>query len=100
MADKNHRVRTYGSRLWRLACAAKKTSTISKTDACRPQGNLSYMVHMYCDSDFDMFKQAAKAVLEHHFHNHESCGEWCPYLANNNDSNQTEVNKKKGRKRV
>ena len=56
-ADKNHRVRSYGSCLWRLARAAKKTSHMSKTDARRLQQNLSYMLHMYCDKEFEEFQK-------------------------------------------
>eukprot|EP00978_Attheya_sp_CCMP212_P004196 scaffold9105_cov34-Attheya_sp.AAC.1 len=27
---------------------------------------------------FDELMTASKAVLEHHFNNHEFCGDWCP----------------------
>ncbi len=35
-------------------------------------------IHMFWHEPFKEFKKGVKAALEHHFNNHEFCGEWCP----------------------
>jgi hypothetical protein len=80
LADKNLRIRGYGSKMFSLAVAAKSESTMKKPDARRLQRNLSYAVHMNCDKSMEELKKGTKAALEHMFNNHEHCGLWCNYL--------------------
>jgi hypothetical protein len=37
----------------------------------------AFILHLYHDCPFDKFKKAVKCVVEHHFSNHENCGDWC-----------------------
>jgi hypothetical protein len=62
LADKNHRIRGYGSKMFGLAVAAKSESTMKKPDARRLQRNLSYAVHMNCDKSMEELKKGTKAV--------------------------------------
>jgi hypothetical protein len=80
LADKNHRIRGYGSKMFELAYAAKSRSMMMKPDARRLQRNLSYAIHMNCDKTLEDLKKGTQAALEHMFNNHEHCGAWCNYL--------------------
>jgi len=46
-------------------------------DAIRIGTNFAYMSRALPSKDESEFVNAGKAVLEHHFDNHECCGEWC-----------------------
>lgn len=46
-------------------------------DAERLKRNLSYAIRGNCDKTIDDLTTAVKSVLEHHFNNHEFCGDWC-----------------------
>ena len=46
-------------------------------DATRLGKNFGYMARTLRQRDETEFVDAAKAVLEHHFDNHEYCGDWC-----------------------
>jgi hypothetical protein len=78
LADKNHRVRTYAKYFFILAHKKRSFTSCTTNDAERMKRNFSYFIHMYRHASFKEFKKAAKAVLEHHFNNHEFCGDWCP----------------------
>jgi hypothetical protein len=78
LADKNHRVRTYARYFFVLAHKPRSQTCCTPNDAERMKRNFAYFLHMYRQESFQQFKKAAKAVLEHHFNNHEFCGEWCP----------------------
>ena len=77
LADKNHRVRTYASAIFKLAYASQKDSLCTKVDAERLKRNFGYCLHLYHDRPFDEFKKSVECVVEHHFNNHENCGDWC-----------------------
>jgi hypothetical protein len=77
LADKNHRVRTYASAIFKLAYKNKSESLCTKVDAERLKRNFGYCLLMYHDGPFDEFKKAMECVVEHHFNNHENCGDWC-----------------------
>ena len=78
LADKNHRVRTYARKYFELSRKPLKESECTSVDAERIKRNFSYCVRMYSGENFDVFMAAMKAVIEHHFNNHEFCGDWCP----------------------
>jgi hypothetical protein len=80
LADKNHRIRGYGSKMFELAYASKSRSMMMKPDARRLQRNLSYAIHMNCDKTLEDLKKGTTAALEHMFNNHKHCGAWCNYL--------------------
>jgi len=78
-ADPNHRKKLVGKVLWGLAkknVGEKKTMT--KCDAMRLQRYYSFMARQlkHKTTDEEMLK-SGQAVLEHHFDNHECCGDWC-----------------------
>ena len=78
LADANHRVRTYARYFFNLSHKKRSETCCTNNDAERMKRNFAYFLHMYRHETFANFKVAAKAVLEHHFNNHEFCGEWCP----------------------
>ena len=49
----------------------------TRTDAERMKRRLSWTLRLHCHGTHEEFKKAALAVLEHHFDNHEHCGDWC-----------------------
>jgi len=78
-ADPNHRKKLVGKVLWALASKnVKDKKTMTKCDAMRLQRYYSFMARQlkYKSTDEEMLK-SAQAVLEHHFDNHECCGDWC-----------------------
>jgi hypothetical protein len=80
LADKNHPIRGYGSKIFELAVAAKSRSMMIKPEARRLQRNLSYTIRMNCDKSLEDLKKGTQAALEHMFNNHEHYGAWCNYL--------------------
>jgi hypothetical protein len=78
LADKNHRVRTYAKYFFKLSKKKRSETSCTSNDAERMKRNFAYFIHMYRHDTFKAFKKNAQAVLEHHFNNHEFCGEWCP----------------------
>jgi hypothetical protein len=38
---------------------------------------LSWTLKLHSGGTYEEFKRAVQAVLEHHFHNHEFCADWC-----------------------
>jgi hypothetical protein len=78
LADKGHRVRGYSRFLF--VEAAKSVANgcgCTKVDAERMKRRLSWTLRLHCLGTYDEFKVAVRAVLEHHFNNHEFCGAWC-----------------------
>jgi hypothetical protein len=65
-ANKNHRIRGYGSKMFGLAVAAKSESTMKKPDARRLQLNLSYAVHMNCDKSMDDLQEGNESCVRAH----------------------------------
>jgi uncharacterized membrane protein YheB (UPF0754 family) len=46
-------------------------------DAKRMKRRLNWTLRLHCLGTYDDMKTAVRAVLEHHFNNHEFCVEWC-----------------------
>jgi len=89
LADPIHRKKTLKGELYRLESqkvANKKTLT--KCDCVRISTNFAYMSRTLSTKTVDEYEHAAQAVLEHHFDNHEFCGDFCLR------KNQTEDEKK------
>jgi hypothetical protein len=78
LADKGHRVRGYASPIFAEANKSKKNGCgVTKADAERIKRRLSWTLRLHCGGTYEEFKTAVEAVLEHHFDNHEYCGDWC-----------------------
>ena len=52
---------------------------------------MCFAVHEHKSNDFLTFKKSVWAVLHHHFGSHETCGDWCPWLRN--EDNPEELKK-------
>ena len=78
LADKGHRVRQLANKLFKLSKLKKDVSECTTMDAERLKRNLSYAIRTNCRSkSLPIMKAAVNQVVEHHFNNHEACGEWC-----------------------
>jgi hypothetical protein len=84
LSDPIHFVKNYKSELYALVALAKKNSETCKGDADRLSRNLSYMMAQYAPTQgtdphytFENFVNAGKASFEHHWNNHQYCGDWC-----------------------
>ena len=79
LADPNHRKRTLNTEMYRLV--NKKVNdrhTFTRCDVLRLSTNFAYMARTLTEDMTDeQLTTRAKAVLEHHFDNHEHCGDWC-----------------------
>ena len=78
LADANHRVKTYAGPIFAFARLPKGISEATSTDGERMKRNMGYAIHQNKKKTLEQMRQAMTAVLEHHFNNHEHCGEWCP----------------------
>ena len=77
LTDKNHCVQAYARYLW-LCVEGKGNVKISSSDAFRLKRNFAYFINMYSECDFETFKAAAQAVVNHHFGDHTYCDIiWC-----------------------
>ena len=77
-ADPNHRTKLVGKEVYGLARRTKSTSyTMTEMDAYRIKHNYGYMVRTIPQLKEEEYVPAAKAVVEHHFDNHQHCGKWC-----------------------
>ena len=93
LADPNHRKKTWKNSLYsleKLTVANKKTMT--KLDVLRLGTNFAFMVRTLPGKTDEEMLTASKAIIEHHFDNHEFCGEWC------NRKKQTGEERKKKKK--
>jgi hypothetical protein len=79
VADPNHRkkVLTKDLRTLNAKLAADKFG-MSSLEVTRIGKNYGYMIRSLKRLTEDKFLVAGKAVIEHHFDNHEYCGGWCP----------------------
>jgi hypothetical protein len=50
-------------------------------DAERMKRRLSWTLRLHSAGTYEEFKEAVVTVLEHHFNNHEYCGDWCKAMA-------------------
>jgi len=88
LADPNHRRKTLANELYNLEKLGKQADkknpnkkwnlTMTKMDVLRISKNFAFMAKTLKNktSDKDML-DSSRAVVEHHFDNHEYCGEWC-----------------------
>jgi hypothetical protein len=49
-----------------------------KMNATRLGKNYGYMIRTLHRIPVEQYNRAGKAVIEHHFDNHDCCGPWCP----------------------
>jgi hypothetical protein len=81
IADPNHRKKVLTGELYQTALAVvSKRCTMTKNDSTRIGKNFGYMIrnlHKVAGDNAKML-DLGKAVVEHHFDNHEYCGRWCP----------------------
>ena len=80
MSDPNHRKEILTGELRALAklkvLVAEKV-TMTKLDAIRIGKNFGCMIRALPKQAKEKHVDNAKAVLKHHFDNHEWCGDWC-----------------------
>lgn len=79
LADPAHRKKTLRNHLWKLMGRGKKggNAGLVEGDILRLTMYFIYMVRQLHDLPESEWVNAAKAVLEHHFDNHEFCGDFC-----------------------
>jgi hypothetical protein len=82
VADPNHPKKLFTKDFREFkADTSKERFGMSDMDVTRLGKNYGYMIQSLkrLDSDDDeKFLNAGKAVVEHHYDNHEHCGQWCP----------------------
>jgi hypothetical protein len=79
VADPNHRKKLVTGELYGLVTAkVKDRVTMTKMDATRLGKNFGYMIRNLKNILPDCYIDACKAVLDHHFDDHQMCGPWCP----------------------
>jgi hypothetical protein len=79
LADKGYRVRGYSRFLFAEAIKSIANGCgCTKVDAERIKRRLSWTLRLHClFGIYEQFQTAVLAVLEHHFNNHQFCGNWC-----------------------
>jgi hypothetical protein len=78
LADKGHRVRGYSSYIFAESVKPLVNSCgCTKVDAERMKRRLSWTLRLHCFGMYHEFETAVRAILEHHFNNHQYCGDWC-----------------------
>ena len=78
LADPNHRKKTLKNALYTLeGKKVKERLTMTRCDVIRIGKNFAFMARTLPFREEDEYVNCGKAVLEHHFDNHEFCGEWC-----------------------
>jgi hypothetical protein len=78
VADPNHRRKGLTGDLIKLDKSKIDVKlTMTRMDSTRIGKNFAYMARTLKERPVGEFVDAAKAVLEHHFDNHEYCGDWC-----------------------
>jgi hypothetical protein len=80
VADPNHRKKVLTGELYALESAKKaERVTMTRMDSTRIGKNFGYMIRALpkMSEDDEAMLIAGKAVLEHHFDNHQYCGDWC-----------------------
>jgi hypothetical protein len=79
-------MKNYKGELYQQAHLPKGKRKTCKAKAMRLSLNLSYMLKHQApiegneDCSFEKFVAAGEASFEHHWNNHEYCGEWCQAL--------------------
>lgn len=77
--DRSHQVRTVAGLIFKLV-RKKNDNFIGTThNAERLKRNFSYAIRSNCEKELCNLEKAVQSILEHHFNNHELCGDWCQY---------------------
>jgi hypothetical protein len=80
VADPNHRKKLFTKDLRKFKMdTSKDRYGMSNMDVTRLGKSYGYMIRSLKRLSEDKFVDAAKAVVEHHYGNHEYCGAWCPW---------------------
>jgi len=90
LADPNHRKKTLKGVLYKhLKTKTKERCGLTRCDVMRVTTNFCYMVRslQQCTTD-EQILNAGKAVVEHHFDNHEHCGSFCKRKAMTTEERQ------------
>jgi len=79
LADPNHRKKTLRNALYEVINTRKVSARggLTECDVIWVTTNFAYMARLLKDKPVDAFEQSGKAVVEHHFDNHEFCGAFC-----------------------
>jgi hypothetical protein len=78
VADPGHRKKVLTGVLQKmLDSKVDERATLSRMDATRIGKNFGYMIRSLPRLQECKYVDAAQAVLEHHFDNHQHCGPWC-----------------------
>jgi hypothetical protein len=78
VADPNHRRKGLTGELIKLELGKKEfKGSLTRMDCTRIGKNFGYMARTLQRKPESEFVATAQAVLEHHFDNHEYCGDWC-----------------------
>jgi hypothetical protein len=78
VADPNHRKKVLTGELIALDKAkVSEKATMTRMDSTRVGKNFGYMIRTLRHLTEAQYCNAGKAVIEHHFDNHEYCGVWC-----------------------
>jgi len=89
VANPNHRRKQLTGELIALAKArVDQKFTMTRMDATRIGKNFEYMARSLKDTTSDQCVNKGKAELEHHFDNHDHCGDWCPRKHNTIEQRQ------------
>jgi hypothetical protein len=80
LADPQHRTKCYAGAFFKYFMG-KNELKMTKCDCLRLKRNFGYFLALHRNTATEEeFEDASKAVLEHHWNNHDHCGaEWCPY---------------------
>ena len=78
LADPNHRKKTLKGDLYRhFKKKVADRGGLTRVDIMRIATNFAYMMRMLSMKPEAEHAECAKAVVEHHFDNHEHCGDFC-----------------------
>ena len=78
VADPSHRKKTLKGELFRMFYSKVATKkTLTKCDIYRISQNFAFMSRTLPGVDPSEYVDRGKAVVEHHFDNHQYCGEFC-----------------------
>jgi len=76
--DPNHQKKTLKGELCGLTSKTVDVKKgMTKSDCMQISTNFAYMMRTLPGKDPNQFVDAAKAALEHHFDNHQCCGDFC-----------------------
>jgi hypothetical protein len=77
LADRNHIIWGVARKSFTL-CNKKKDERIGNNhNAERMKRCIAYAVRRNCRTDKATMEKGIKTAIEHHFGNHEDCGDWC-----------------------